>query len=65
MGESLVQWLANSTYDLKVVGSNVVSSNILDEYGFKSIPGFIPAPNSPNFIFEYTCYLLSNSVDNY
>ncbi len=46
MGESAVQWLSNSTYDLKVAGSNLVSSKILDGYGFKSIPGFIPVPNS-------------------
>jgi hypothetical protein len=51
MGESAVQWLADSTYSLKVVGSNLVSSKILDGNGFKSIPGFIPAPNSSNFIF--------------
>jgi len=34
------------THDHKVVGSNLVSSNILDGNGVKARPGSIPAPNS-------------------
>ena len=36
----------NSTHDLKVVCSNLVSSNILDGNGVKAMPGSIPASNS-------------------
>ncbi len=43
-GVSPVYWLANSTHDLKVVGSNLVSSNILN--GVKAMPESILAPNS-------------------
>jgi hypothetical protein len=43
---SPVCWLANSTHDLKVVGSNLVSSNILDRNGVKAMPESIPAPSS-------------------
>jgi len=38
--------LANSTHDQKVVGSNLVSPEILDGNGVKAMPGSIPAPNS-------------------
>jgi len=36
----------NSTHNLKVEGSNLVSSKILDGNGVKAMPGSIPAPNS-------------------
>jgi len=36
----------NSTHNQKVVGSNFVSSKILDRNGVKSTPGLISAPNS-------------------
>jgi len=36
----------NSTHDRKIVGSNLVSSNILDGDGVEAMPGSIPAPNS-------------------
>jgi hypothetical protein len=41
-----IEWLANLTRDLKVVGSNLVSSYILDGNKVKAMPGLIPAPNS-------------------
>ncbi len=45
-GISPVMWLANLTHDLKVVGLNLNSSNILDGNGVKAMPDLIPAPNS-------------------
>ncbi len=43
---SPVQWLGNSTLDLQVVGSNLVSSNILDGNGVITMPELISVPNS-------------------
>jgi hypothetical protein len=45
-GNSSVKMLAISTHDQTVVGSNLVSSNILDGNGVKAMPGSIPAPKS-------------------
>ncbi len=41
-GISLDKWLANSTHNLKIVGLNLVSSNILDGNGVKAMSGSIP-----------------------
>ncbi len=46
MGGNSVKWLANSTHDQWVVGSNPVSSNILDRNGVITMPGSISVPNS-------------------
>jgi len=43
-GVSQVLWLANSIHNWKVVGSNLVSSKILDGNEIKAMPGSIPAP---------------------
>jgi len=50
--ESPVLWLANSTRDDKVVGSNLISSKIIDENKnkIKAMPGSIPTPNSGLFV---------------
>jgi hypothetical protein len=37
-----VKWLANSTHHQKVVGSNLVSSKILDGNGVKAMPFLHP-----------------------
>ena len=50
MGVSPVLWVEYSTLDREVVGSNLVSSNILDGNGVKAIPGSIPAPNLGSII---------------
>jgi hypothetical protein len=44
MGVSPVEWLANRTHNLKGLGSNLVSPNILEENGVKAMPGSIPVP---------------------
>jgi len=44
--------IANSTHDQKVVGSNLVSSKILDGNGVKAMPGSIHAPNSGSFDYK-------------
>ncbi len=49
-GASPVQWLANSTLDLKVVGSNLVQNIRWKWSTYKAMPGSIPAPNSGSFM---------------
>jgi len=44
-----VNRFANSTYDQKVLGSNLGSSKILEENGVQVMPGLILAPNSGSF----------------
>jgi len=39
-------WLTNLTHDRNVVGSNIISSNILDGNGVKAISGLISSPNT-------------------
>ncbi len=48
-GASPVLWLANSTHDAKVVGSNLVQNNRWKWSLFKAMPESIPAPNSGSF----------------
>jgi len=41
--------VTSSTHDLKVVGSKLVSSKLLDGNEVKAMPGSIPSPNSGSF----------------
>ncbi len=45
--------MANLTHDLKVVGSNLVSSNILNGNGVKIMPGSNPELNSGSIWKKY------------